>query len=138
MEAVRMNGDREDLFHSWEAVQRKFGYTQAIRAGNFVYVSGTASLDEDFALLHPGDLLGQMQVIYARIGDALAHFSIGHNHIVRETMYVTDIDALMPAMDYRKSIYGDGPFPTSTTVEVSRLFVPGMLIEIETTAYIPE
>jgi enamine deaminase RidA (YjgF/YER057c/UK114 family) len=67
----------------------------------------------------------------------LAHFSIGYNHIVRETMYVTDMDALMPAMDCRKSIYGDGPFPTSTTVEVSRLFVPGMLIEIETTAYIP-
>ena len=132
-----MSGEREDLFHGWEAVQRQFGYTQAIRAGNMVYVSGTASLDADFSLLHPGDMLAQMKVIYGRIGEALAHFSIGHNHIVRENMYVTDIDALMPAMEYRKSIYGDGPYPTSTTVEVSRLFVPGMLIEIETTAFIP-
>lgn len=40
----------------------------------------------------------------------------------------------MPAMDYRKSIYGDGPFPASTTVEVKRLFMPGLMIEIEITA----
>jgi len=134
---IRMDREREDVFYGWEPTQRQFGYTQAIRAGNTVYVSGTASLDENFALLHPGDLPAQMQLIYTRIGEVLAHFSIGFNHIVRETMYVTDIDALMSAMDYRKSIYGGGPFPTSTTVEVSRLFVPGMLIEIETTAYIP-
>jgi 2-iminobutanoate/2-iminopropanoate deaminase len=132
-----MNCERVDVFHGWEAIQRKYGYTQAIRAGNTVYVSGTGSLDEEFGILHPGDLPAQMRVIYARIGEALAHFSLGHNHIVRETMYVTDLAALMPAMNFRKSIYGNGPFPTSTTVEVSRLFVPGMLIEIETTAYIP-
>ena len=133
-----MNSARVDLFHGWEDIQRQYGYTQAIRAGNTVYVSGTGSLDKDFGLLHPGDMLGQMRVIYERIGEALARFSIGHAHIVRETMYVTDLEALMPAMGYRKSIYGDGPFPTSTTVEVAKLFVPGMLIEIETTAYIPE
>ena len=132
-----MNGERVDVFHGWEAIQRKYGYTQAIRAGNTVYVSGTASLDEEFGLLHPGDLPAQMRVIYARIGEVLQRFSLGYHHIVRETMYVTDLGALMPAMDYRKSIYGNGPFPTSTTVEVARLFVPGMLIEIETTAYIP-
>jgi 2-iminobutanoate/2-iminopropanoate deaminase len=132
-----MNNERVDVFHGWEAVQRKYGYTQAIRAGNTVYVSGTASLDENFGLLHPGDLPAQMRVIYARIGEVLARFSLTYNHIVRETMFVTDIEALMPAMDYRKSLYGEGPFPTSTTVEVSRLFIPGMLIEIETTAYIP-
>jgi len=34
----------------------------------------------------------------------------------------------------RKSIYGDGPFPASTTVEVKRLFLPELLIEIEITA----
>ena len=132
-----MSSERIDVFHGWEAIQRKYGYTQAIRAGNTVYVSGTGSLDEEFGLLHPGDLPAQMRVIYARIGEVLQRFSLGYNHIVRETMYVTDLGALMPAMDYRKSIYGEGPFPTSTTVEVARLFVPGMLIEIETTAYIP-
>ncbi|HEX4359734.1 MAG TPA: RidA family protein [Pseudonocardia sp.] len=53
---------------------------------------------------------------------------------MRENMYVTSIDDLLPHMGYRKSIYGDGPFPTSTTVEVQKLFAPGLVIEIEVTA----
>src|SRR5882757_8305926 len=60
---IRMDREREDVFYGWEPTQRQFGYTQAIRAGNTVYVSGTASLDENFALLHPGDLPAQMQLI---------------------------------------------------------------------------
>jgi len=48
-------------------------------------------------------------------------------------MVVTDMDALMPALAYRKSLHGDGPFPASTTVEVKRLFAPGLTIEIEVT-----
>ena len=40
----------------------------------------------------------------------------------------------MPAMEFRKALYGDGPFPASTTVEVSKLFLPGLMIEIEVTA----
>lgn len=49
-------------------------------------------------------------------------------------MYVTDLGGLMPALAYRKSLYGEGPFPASITVEVKRLFAPGLMIEIEVTA----
>ncbi len=126
--------ERTDLFYAWESVQKRFGYSQGVRVGDTVYLAGTASLDENFAAVHPGDLPAQMRFIYQRIGESLAKFSLGFGDVVRENMYVTDIDALMPAMDYRKSIYGDGPFPASTTVEVKRLFMPGLMIEIEITA----
>ena len=43
---------------------------------------------------------------------------------------------LLPHLAYRKSIYGDGPFPTSTTLEVQKLFAPGLMIEIEVTAVV--
>jgi 2-iminobutanoate/2-iminopropanoate deaminase len=59
---------------------------------------------------------------------------VGFGNVVRENMYVTSIDDLLPHMAYRKSMYGDGPFPTSTTVEVQKLFAPGLMIEIEVTA----
>ncbi|MFI5731047.1 RidA family protein [Kribbella sp. NPDC051587] len=49
-------------------------------------------------------------------------------------MSVTSIEALLPHLAYRKSMYGDGPFPTSTTVEVQRLFAPGLMVEIDVTA----
>lgn len=125
---------RTDLFYAWEATQKALGYSQAVKVGDTVYVSGTASLNEKFEALYPDDLPAQMRFIYQRIGESLAKFSLGFGHVVRENMYVTDMSALMPAMGFRKSIYGDGPFPASTTVEVSKLFLPGLMIEIEITA----
>ncbi|MFD3558457.1 RidA family protein [Streptomyces sp. NPDC058686] len=49
-------------------------------------------------------------------------------------MYVTDMDALVGALPYRKRMYVDGPFPTSATVQVKQLIVPGLMIEIEVVA----
>ncbi|MGO1080167.1 RidA family protein [Inquilinus sp. CA228] len=125
---------RTDLYHAWEATQKTLGYSQAVRAGDTIYVAGTASLDAEFNALDPGDLPAQMRNIYRRIGETLAHFPLGFGHVVRETMVVTDMDGLMPALAYRKSVYGDGLFPASTTVEVKRLFAPGLMIEIEVAA----
>lgn len=125
---------RTDLFYAWEATQKALGYSQAVQVGDTVYVSGTASLNEKFETLHANDLPAQMRFIYQRIGESLAKFSLDFRHVVRENMFVTDMSALMPAMGFRKSIYGDGPFPASTTVEVSKLFLPGLMIEIEVTA----
>jgi 2-iminobutanoate/2-iminopropanoate deaminase len=128
--------ERADLFFFWEPIQRHYGYSQGVRVGDIVFLAGTASLDESFAALYPGDLLTQMQFVYERVRESLAKYSLGFRDVVRETMYVTDMDALIAAMDYRKSIYGDGPFPATTAVEVKRLFVAGLMIEIEITASI--
>jgi enamine deaminase RidA (YjgF/YER057c/UK114 family) len=126
---------RTDLFYAWEATQKALGYSQAVKVGETVYVSGTASLNEKFEAVHANDLPAQMRFIYQRIGETLAKFSLDFRHVVRENMFVTDMSALMPAMEFRKSIYGNGPFPASTTVEVSKLFLPGLMIEIEVTAH---
>lgn len=126
---------RTDLFYAWEATQKALGYSQAVKVGETVYVSGTASLNEKFEAVYANDLPAQMRFIYQRIGETLAKFSLGFQHVVRENMFVTDMSALMPAMQFRKSIYGSGPFPASTTVEVSKLFLPGLMVEIEVTAH---
>jgi enamine deaminase RidA (YjgF/YER057c/UK114 family) len=125
---------RTDLFYAWEATQKALGYSQAVKVGDTVYVSGTASLNDKFEAVHPNDLPAQMRFIYQRIEETLAQFSLSFGHVVRENMFVTDMSALMPAMEYRKSIYGNGPYPASTTVEVNKLFLPGLMIEIEVTA----
>jgi enamine deaminase RidA (YjgF/YER057c/UK114 family) len=125
---------RTDLFYAWEATQKALGYSQAVKVGDTVYVSGTASLNEKFEPAYPDDLPAQMRFIYQRIGETLAKFSLGFGHVVRENMYVTDMAALMPALEFRKAIYGNGPFPASTTVEVNKLLLPGLMIEIEVTA----
>ncbi|MFI6094840.1 RidA family protein [Lentzea sp. NPDC051213] len=126
--------DREDHFNMWSETQHALGYTQGIKAGPTVYLSGTAALDEKFQTVAPGDLGAQMRYVYERIAESLAHWGLDFRHVVRENMYVTSIDELLPHMAYRKGMYGDGPFPTSTTVEVQKLFAPGLMIEIEVTA----
>jgi len=63
---------RTDLFHAWEATRKALGYAQAVRAGDTVYVAGTAGLDAEFNALDPGDLPVQMRNIYRRIGETLA------------------------------------------------------------------
>jgi 3-hydroxyisobutyrate dehydrogenase len=126
---------REDHFNMWIDTQHELGFTQGIRAGSTVYVSGTAALDEKFQVVSPGDLGAQMRYIYERIAETLKDCGVGFEHVVRENMYVTSIDELLPHMGFRKSQYGDGPFPTSTTLEVPKLFAPGLMIEIDVTAY---
>jgi 2-iminobutanoate/2-iminopropanoate deaminase len=125
---------RTNLNYYWEQQQAALGYSQAIKVGDTVWLSGTASLDHDFVPVYPDDLGAQMTFVYARIRETLAKFSLGFRHVVRENMYVTDMTALVPALPYRKSIYGSGPFPTSTTIQVSQLLLPGLMIEIEVTA----
>ncbi|MFF1691446.1 MULTISPECIES: RidA family protein [unclassified Streptomyces] len=125
---------RTDLVYYWESQQKSLGYSQGVRVDNTVWLSGTAALDKDFNCVSPGDLPAQMAFIYARIKESLARYSLDLRHVVRESMYVTDMDALVGALPYRKRMYADGPFPTSTTVQVNQLIVPGLMIEIEVVA----
>ncbi|MGI5239299.1 RidA family protein [Dactylosporangium sp. CA-139066] len=125
---------RTNLMYYWVSDQQSLGYSQAVQVGDTVWLSGTASLDPQFNPVHPDDLAAQMAFIYQRIGETLNRFGLGFRHVVRENMYVTDMAALINALPYRKSIYGSGPFPTSTTVQVNQLLLPGLMIEIETTA----
>ncbi|MFE5023399.1 RidA family protein [Streptomyces sp. NPDC056656] len=125
---------RTDLFYYWESQQRSLGYSQGVRVDNTVWLSGTAALDKDFNCVSPGDLPAQMTFIYARIKESLGKYALDFRHVVRENMYVTDMNALVDALPYRKGIYSNGPFPASTTIQVNQLLVPGLMIEIEVTA----
>ncbi|MGI5229476.1 RidA family protein [Actinoallomurus sp. CA-142502] len=125
---------RTDLFYYWEAQQHSLGFSQGVRVDNTLWLSGTAALDRDFNPVASGDLAAQMKFIYQRIRESLAEYGLDFRHVVRENMYVTDMAALTDALPYRKSIYADGPFPTSTTIQVNQLLVPGLMIEIEVTA----
>jgi enamine deaminase RidA (YjgF/YER057c/UK114 family) len=67
----------------------------AVRVGDTVYFAGTASLDENLATVHPGDLPAQMRFICQRIRETLAKFSLAFGDVIRENMYVTNMDVLM-------------------------------------------
>jgi enamine deaminase RidA (YjgF/YER057c/UK114 family) len=120
-------------FHLSESAERGFAYAQATSDGNRLYVSGTLSLDDDFAPVGEGDMAAQLRQIYGRIGRTLTAHGIGFAQVLKETVFVTDIDAMLGANGVRAQAYGSHT-PACTVVEVRRLAFPACLAEIEVMA----
>ncbi|MEU9845775.1 RidA family protein, partial [Actinomadura sp. NPDC048032] len=84
----------------------------------------------------PGDMTRQSEVIMSLLERILAAHGAGFGDVVNIRTFVTDLDRLREYGDVRRR-YFTGPPPTSTTVEVSRLFHPDALLEVEIVAVVP-
>ncbi|MEB3357851.1 MAG: RidA family protein [Synechococcales bacterium] len=115
----------------------KVGYSRVVRAGQFVYVSGTVAADEAGAIQHVGDLYGQSAYILRKIETALMAVGANLTDVVRIRAYVVNMD------DYEQFAKAHHEFfahirPANTLVEVSRLATPDVLVEIEADAIVSE
>jgi enamine deaminase RidA (YjgF/YER057c/UK114 family) len=98
-------------------------------------LAGQAALDHDGAIVGT-DVTTQSEQIFQAIGAMLAAHGGGFEHVVNIRTYLTDIDMLNEYGAVRRK-YLTGTPPTSTTIEISRLFRPEALLEVEVTAVIP-
>jgi enamine deaminase RidA (YjgF/YER057c/UK114 family) len=120
-------------FHLRPAGEQAFGYAQAVKAGRWLHVAGSLSVDDDFAPLAPGDMAAQIDHIYDGIARTLAAHGLGLGDVVKETIFVTDMQAFLGANGRRIAAYA-GALPAATAVEVTRLAFPECLVEIEALA----
>ena len=114
----------------WES---EIGYSQAIRAGQTVYISGTVGADEKG---FPPDMQSQMLLAYAGIQKTMSHYGADFSNVVNEHIYTTDMDALIKCQEARKKIYGNW-LPAASWVEARRLYTPEAKIEIEVEVLLP-
>jgi enamine deaminase RidA (YjgF/YER057c/UK114 family) len=112
--------------HEWE---QSIGYASAVRVGRMLYLSGQTS--------NAQGMENQVNEIYEGLGKTLAHFGVDFSCVVKENIYTKDIEALKAAGALRKKFYGER-FPAATWVQVSRLFSPEDLLEVELVAILPE
>ena len=107
--------------------------SQAVRAGALVAVSGQLAIDEDGALVGEGDIARQAEQCFRNIASVLATVGGTLDDVVKLTSFLVDLADAAGYLEARATLFGNGP-PASTTIVVSRLLVPGALIEIEALA----
>ncbi len=116
------------------------GFTQAVRAprgARLLFVSGLTARQANGDVAHVGDIAGQTRQVLTNLQNILEEAGATLDHVVRIVTYLRNIED-HPAMHaVRREYFGDEP-PASTTVEISRLYHPDQLIEVEATAALPD
>ena len=117
---------------TWEPV---VGYSRAVAAGDFVFVSGCTSVD-GAEFVHEGDAYAQTRQAISNAAGALAGLGASLADVVQTRMYVTDISRWQEYGRAHGDVFGDVR-PAATMIEVAALIEPGMLVEIEVVAFRP-
>jgi 2-iminobutanoate/2-iminopropanoate deaminase len=126
----------KQVFHL-NPYEKDFGYSQAVLIDKTLYISGSVAADQNGRLVSPGDMAGQMRAAYSNIRRTLAAHGAGFEEVVKETIYTTDMDALLKASDLRFEYYNKERLPTTSWVQVQRLVDSGFLVQIEVIAELP-
>jgi enamine deaminase RidA (YjgF/YER057c/UK114 family) len=110
------------------------GFSRAVRAGNKVYVSGTAPWGPDGKVIE-GDAYEQARQCIRNIEAALLQAGASLRDVVRTRMYVVDMNTWEDVSRAHREAFAD-VMPAATLVEVSRLATPEMQVEVEADAVI--
>jgi 2-iminobutanoate/2-iminopropanoate deaminase len=111
-------------------------YTDAVRAGDLLFISGIVGVDGRGALVGGDDVAAQALQVFENMRAVLDEAGCRFEDVVKVTVYLTDVDDRPKINPVRREVFGDTR-PSSTLVEVSRLAVPGAKVEIDAVALIP-
>ena len=117
---------------SWEPV---VGYSRAVAAGDFAYVSGCTSVD-GAEFVHPRDAYAQTVQAIKNAAEGLAGLGARLADVIQTRIYVTDISRWQEFGRAHGQAFGEVR-PATTMVQVAALIEPEMLVEIEIVAYRP-
>lgn len=122
------NTIQKQKFHWGREQDTTYGYTQAIKVENVLYISGTTT-----SKLTPEGITN----VYEALKKTLQHYGATFQNVVKENLYTTDIEEMKKHSAARKVFY-KGDYPAATWVQISRLFTDETKLEIELVAYLPK
>jgi enamine deaminase RidA (YjgF/YER057c/UK114 family) len=119
--------------------QGRYSHVVRIGIGDTVLLmlSGQVSVaDDGLTVVAPGDMRGQSERIFEIIGGILKAHGASFEDVVNVRTYLTDMEGRAEYGEVRRKYLPTDQPPTSTTVEVSRLFLTDLVIEVEVMAVI--
>jgi len=113
------------------------GFAHAAAAGDLVVLGGQTGSDASGRIVAPGDLVAQFAQAIRNVATALAAAGSAPERALKLTYFVTDVAAyrasLRPIGAAYREVFGRH-YPATSLFEVSGLFDPDALVEIECTA----
>jgi len=95
-------------------------YSQAIRAGDLLFVSGQIPVDPATGELVRGDITVETRRVLQNVGEILTAGGASFERVVRTTVYLVDLNDF-PAMNEVYATFFPTPAPARSTVQVARL-----------------
>lgn len=111
--------------------------SQAIQLGSLVFVSGQAGVGDDGNIVGQRDFEQQADRAFRNLARALEAAGSSLKHVAKVTIYLTSMDNFARVVELRRKWFR-APYPADTIVEVSALYSPDAMIEIEAIALAPE
>ena len=125
---MAISKETKSLGMSWE---KEYGYSQAVKVENTIYVSGQVSHDDEGNIVGWGNMEEQMRQAYANVKKLLTQYGATMDNIIDEVLFVTDMDAAFAArVKCRQEAFSGNPVLASTIVQIQRLAFPELLVEI--------
>ncbi|MFD5620566.1 RidA family protein [Streptomyces yangpuensis] len=132
------NGSHLTRISAPEGVSPGVHYSHVVLGtGRFVAVSGQCALDENGAVVGEGDARAQARQVFENLRRCLAAAGAGFDDVVKLTYFVTDVAHLPAVREAREAVIPADRLPASSAVQVSALFRPELLVEVEAFAVLP-
>jgi len=111
--------------------------SQAIRVGDFVFVSGQAAIDADGQLVGVGDFDAQAEQAFTNLEQVLDAGGSSLRDVVKVTIFLTDMSNFAKIVELRRRWFSE-PYPADSIIQVTALALPELEIEIEAVAVTTE
>lgn len=110
-------------------------YSQAVVAGDFVFLSGQIPLNPETTSIVPGGISEQTVQVMKNIEAILESAGLGFRNVVKTEIYLKSMDDFSSVNEVYGSFFSEGIKPARVTVEVARL-PRDVLVEISCIAYL--
>lgn len=108
------------IFHSDNAPKAIGPYSQAVQAGNTVYLSGQTPIDPATGELVVGDISTQARQVFENLKAVLASAELSFDQVVRVGIYLTNLGDFTAVNDVMKQYFKE-PYPARSTIGVAAL-----------------